>query len=165
MGVAVSGPVTEDPRDQRTGSVLVGAQFALIGLCLLPVGPSLWRMPIVGLVVLVVAAIVGGLALRDMGDDVRVHPVPGADIDLHTSGVYSVVRHPMYSGVLLAALGVTLSSGRVLSLLSVVGLVIVLATKSRLEDRLLAQRFGAPFTEYAARVPALVPAPWRRWRS
>ena len=162
--MAVSGPVAEDPCDQRTGSVLVGAQFALIGLCLLPVGPSLWRLPIVGLLLLVAAAVVGGLALRDMGDDVRVHPVPGADIDLHTSGVYSVVRHPMYSCVLLAALGVTLSSGRVLSLVSLVGLVVVLSVKCRLEDRLLAQRFGASFTEYAARVPALVPAPWRRAR-
>ena len=67
----------------------------------------------------------------------------------------------MYAAVLLACLGVTLSSGRVLSIVSLVLLAGVLAAKMRFEDRLLEARFGWQFAVYASRVPALIPAPWR----
>ena len=150
-------------RTRRAGWALVAAQFVLIGLCLVPVGPVLGsgQLRPVGLVALALAAIVGGLALLAMGSDMRVHPVPGQGAPLHTHGIYAFIRHPMYAAVLLACLGVTLSSGRLLSIVSLVLLAGVLAVKMRFEDHLLEARFGWQFAVYASRVPALVPAPWR----
>lgn len=151
------------PRHRRIGNLLVAAQFILIGLCVLPLGPVIGsgQLRPLGLACLALAAVVGGLALLAMGSDTRVHPVPDAQTPLRMNGIYAWIRHPMYAAVLLACLGVTLSTGRVLSLLSFLALVVVLHVKAQFEDRMLQEKFGWQFAVYASRVPAVVPAPWR----
>ena len=160
-------------RRRRVGNALVVAQFSLIGLCLLPVGPVLFGSGagaaagparVAGLVCLVLAALVGGLAVLALGRDTRVHPVPHAGARLHTNGIYAVIRHPMYAAVLFACLGVTLVTGRLLALLSLIALGVVLHLKSQFEDRMLSAQFGWQFAVYASHVPALVPQPWRSHR-
>ena len=144
---------------RRTGTALVLAQFGLILMCLLPVGPVIGsgQLRPLGLLCLALAAVVGGLALAAMGSDTRVHPVPDATASLRTNGIYAWIRHPMYAAVLLACLSVVLSTGRVLAIVSFGVLVVVLRTKARFEDRMLDEKFGAPYADYAARVPALIP--------
>ncbi len=144
---------------RRTGTALVLAQFGLILMCLLPVGPVIGsgQLRPLGLVCLVLAALVGGLALAAMGSDTRVHPVPDATATLRTNGIYAWIRHPMYAAVLLACLSVVLSTGRVLAIVAFGALVVVLRAKARFEDRMLGEKFGAPYADYAARVPALIP--------
>jgi protein-S-isoprenylcysteine O-methyltransferase Ste14 len=151
------------PRHRRIGNLLVAAQFTLIGLCLIPVGPTLGsgQLRPLGLLCLGLAAVVGGLALLAMGSDARVHPVPAATTPLRISGIYAWIRHPMYASVLLATLGVTLSTGRLLSLVTFLALVGVLHVKAEFEDRMLQEKFGWQFSVYASRVPALFPQPWR----
>lgn len=147
----------------RVGTALVAAQFALLLVCLLPVGPVIGsgQLRPFGLVCLVLAVTVGGFALVAMGTDTKVHPIPDAGANLHTNGIYVWIRHPMYAAVLLACLGVALSTGRVLSILAFLALLIVLHVKGRFEDGLLTEMFGAQYTDYAARVPAMIPQPWR----
>ena len=144
---------------RRTGTALVLAQFGLILMCLLPVGPVIGsgQLRPLGLVCLALAALVGGLALAAMGSDTRVHPVPDSTATLRTNGIYAWIRHPMYAAVLLACLSVVLSTGRVLAIVAFGALVVVLRAKARFEDRLLGEKFGAPYADYAARVPALIP--------
>jgi protein-S-isoprenylcysteine O-methyltransferase Ste14 len=144
---------------RRTGTALVLAQFGLILMCLLPVGPVIGsgQLRPLGLVCLVLAALVGGLALAAMGSDTRVHPVPDATATLRTNGIYAWIRHPMYAAVLLACLSVVLSTGRVLAIVAFGALVVVLRAKARFEDRMLGEKYGAPYADYAARVPALIP--------
>ena len=150
-------------RHRRTGSLLVAAQFSLIGLCLLPVGPTLGagQLRPLGLACLALALVVGGLALLAMGSDTRVHPVPHQTTPLRSTGIYAWIRHPMYTAVLLATLGVTLSGGRVLSLAAFLGLMALLRVKANFEDDRLDERFGWEFAVYASRVPAVVPERWR----
>ncbi len=151
------------PRHRRIGNLLVAAQFSLILLCLLPVGPTVGsgQLRPLGLVCLALALVVGGLALLAMGSDTRVHPVPDGQTPLRINGIYAWIRHPMYAAVLLATLGVTLSTGRVLSLLAFLALVVVLHVKADFEDRMLQEKFGWQFSVYASRVPAMFPQPWR----
>ena len=104
-----------------------------------------------GLVCLALAALVGGFALLAMGSDTRVHPVPDQQTPLRMNGIYAWIRHPMYAAVLLACLGVTLSTGRVTSMLALLGLVVVLYVKADFEDRLLQEKFGWPFAVRLAR--------------
>jgi protein-S-isoprenylcysteine O-methyltransferase Ste14 len=152
-------------RKRLIGTALVVAQFTLLGLVLVPLGPVLWSgLRVAGLVSLGLAALVGLLALLAMGRDLRVHPVPGEQAQLRTNGIYGVIRHPMYLAVLLAALGVVLSTGRLLAVLATVGLVVVLTAKAAFEDMLLQAKFGWQFAVYACRVPAIVPQPWRSHR-
>lgn len=148
----------------RVGSLLVAAQLVLVVACLAPVGPRVdlptW-VALVGLVLLGLGGLVGIAALLAMGRRTRVHPVPAPDAQLHTTGIYAVVRHPMYLAVGLACLGAVLASGRVLGLVAVPLLGALLAAKAAFEDRILSRMFGWQFAVYASRVPAIVPQPWR----
>lgn len=145
-------------RTSRVAAALVAAQFSLIGLCLLPVGPTLGPGARgLGLALLGAAGLVGILAFAALGSDTRVSPVPAQGSTLRTSGIYRVIRHPMYAAVLLACLGVVVSSARVLALVALAALMIVLHLKAGFEDRLLRARYGASFDGYRARVPAILP--------
>ena len=83
---------------------------------------------------------------------------------LSTEGVYSVVRHPLYLGNLLVWAGVATTTGS-LAAVAVTVLVFWIYNERIMlaEERFLHERFGAVFTRWAARTPALLPAPWR-WR-
>ncbi|MBV9343372.1 MAG: isoprenylcysteine carboxylmethyltransferase family protein [Gammaproteobacteria bacterium] len=79
------------------------------------------------------------------------------DHELVRSGPYAWVRHPIYSGLLLALMGDALDVGAPHALL---GLLIVFAGfthKLRIEERVMRQLFGAAYTDYRSAVPALVP--------
>src|SRR4029453_11803615 len=77
--------------------------------------------------------------------------------ELITSGPYALVRHPIYTGLLLALLGSALALGDWRGFL-----VLALAAgpfwlKLRLEERWMRRQFGDAYLEYARRVAALVP--------
>lgn len=59
---------------------------------------------------------------------------------LQVSGVYGLVRHPMYGGLILIGLGWSLASSP-LALVVTAALLLVLEAKSRLEESWLEQRF------------------------
>lgn len=79
------------------------------------------------------------------------------DHQLVRSGPYALVRHPIYSGFLLAMIGSAITIGE---LRGVLGFLIALFAwwqKSRLEDRFLEQEFGSVYTDYRRSVRALIP--------
>ena len=77
-----------------------------------------------------------------------------------STGPYSVVRHPMYTGVLLFFLGTPLLLSSWIGLCSVPALAAVLVVRAVLEELTLAE--GLPgYAEYAARVRfRLIPYVW-----
>ena len=76
---------------------------------------------------------------------------------LLTEGAYAWVRHPRYLEVLVGSLGYAL----VCNYLAAYGVVVFLALSFLvlipLEERELAERFGAAYEEYRRRVPAIFP--------
>ncbi|MGH9481238.1 MAG: methyltransferase family protein [Terriglobales bacterium] len=81
------------------------------------------------------------------------------DHRLVQSGPYRQVRHPLYSGLMLAALGTVLALGVWRALIGAALLWIGFAGRARREDTLLAGQFGAEFDAYRARTGRLAP----RW--
>jgi protein-S-isoprenylcysteine O-methyltransferase Ste14 len=81
---------------------------------------------------------------------------------LISSGPYSVVRHPIYSGVLLAFLGTALLLGGWRSAAALLVMAMALYVKVLREERLLLTLFGDDYAAYQRRVPALVPLLRRR---
>jgi protein-S-isoprenylcysteine O-methyltransferase Ste14 len=77
--------------------------------------------------------------------------------ELIQTGPYSIVRHPIYSGFLLAILGTALVQGEFRSLLALPVAVLGWALKLRLEESFMAQQFGNAYLDYKRRVKALVP--------
>lgn len=79
-----------------------------------------------------------------------------ADAPLVTTGVYGWVRHPMYTGVALGAIA-GLALYRTWTFVFVLGSLVAIARKARIEDALLAARYGPPYERYRETTPAFVP--------
>ncbi|MBZ5618161.1 MAG: isoprenylcysteine carboxylmethyltransferase family protein [Acidobacteriia bacterium] len=82
------------------------------------------------------------------------------DHELVRSGPYSVVRHPIYSGLSLAFLGTALAVGEVRCLIAFVLLVFEFKRKSVLEERFMIEEFGSQYVQYRREVKALIPFAW-----
>lgn len=139
---------------------LVVAQFVfLVLLGFLPWG-SLWPREIATLVIgLVLVALGVGVAVdagARLGRTLTPSPIPKAGGQLVTGGVYGLVRHPIYSGLLVLGAGLAVIGASVLHPLAWIALLSVLMVKSRLEERMLSEQYG-DYAAYAARVGRLVP--------
>ncbi|EQD68326.1 Isoprenylcysteine carboxyl methyltransferase [mine drainage metagenome] len=76
--------------------------------------------------------------------------------ELVTCGPYARVRHPIYSGLVLAGLGTVLALGVMwLPALVLVGLFFVMSAHT--EERMLAEHFPAAYPPYKARTRMLIP--------
>ena len=77
--------------------------------------------------------------------------------ELITSGPYAVVRHPIYTGLLLAFLGSALALGEWRAVLAFALAAGALWRKLRIEERWMRQQFGDAYQAYSRRVAALIP--------
>ena len=77
--------------------------------------------------------------------------------ELVTSGPYGIVRHPIYTGLLLAFAGSGLARPEWRSVLAVAIAFGALWRKLRIEERFMREHFGPAYEAYSARVRALVP--------
>jgi len=74
------------------------------------------------------------------------------------TGPYGIVRHPIYTGILLAIAGLVAAKGTVLGVAGGLAVVIGLWMKARVEERWLRQEIGPDvYDAYRRRVPMLVP--------
>lgn len=84
-----------------------------------------------------------------------------ADHRIVETGPYALVRHPIYSGLILALLATALIKGTLPGLAGVALILAGIVMKARLEEALLREDIGAQaYDAYARRVPMLVPF-WR----
>jgi protein-S-isoprenylcysteine O-methyltransferase Ste14 len=79
------------------------------------------------------------------------------DHELITGGPYSMVRHPIYTGLLLAFVGLAVARGEWRSILGVVIAAGAFWRKLRTEERWMRERFGDRYQTYSQRVSALIP--------
>jgi protein-S-isoprenylcysteine O-methyltransferase Ste14 len=77
--------------------------------------------------------------------------------ELIVNGPYRWVRHPIYTGILLAFLGTALAVGEWRAALAVVLAVAAFWRKLGIEETVMRRQFGEVYTRYAERVPALIP--------
>lgn len=83
------------------------------------------------------------------------------DHPLVTDGVYRWIRHPSYTGGLLAALGVLVALGNAVPVAAFVCTHLPLVLRRvQVEERVLAGHFGEAWRAYAARTWRLVPGLW-----
>jgi protein-S-isoprenylcysteine O-methyltransferase Ste14 len=146
-------------RVHSTGWLLVAAQFVLFAAVLfLPrrAQTSEWLL-ILGGVLAVAGVVVVGLAFVRLGGALTPTPVPLPGAGLRTDGVYGRVRHPIYSGILLIAIGIVVAIGSWWTCAWLVVLVVFFIIKSRWEDRLLAEAYGTDWQEWAEQTGGLIP--------
>ncbi len=73
------------------------------------------------------------------------------------TGPYAIVRHPIYTGLLLSAYAIAALRAAPISLAGAALLTLGWYMKARLEERFLSKDLGAEYEAYRARVPMLVP--------
>jgi protein-S-isoprenylcysteine O-methyltransferase Ste14 len=84
------------------------------------------------------------------------------DHELIRSGPYRWVRHPIYTGLFAALLGSVIALGELRGLIALALFTLAFLRRVALEERLLAEEFGAAYSRYRREVPRLLPSPWRR---
>lgn len=83
------------------------------------------------------------------------------DHELIRTGPYRFVRHPIYTGILLAILGTAIAQGEWRGLVALALITAAFVRKIAIEESFLAQEFGTAYARYQQEVPALVPL--MRW--
>lgn len=84
---------------------------------------------------------------------------------LNTTGLYSLVRHPLYVGNALMWLGPALLPGSwMLAALVLTMIVLFYERVAAAEEAFLGERFGREFATWVTRTPAVWPFPLSRWR-
>jgi protein-S-isoprenylcysteine O-methyltransferase Ste14 len=131
----------------------VSGQILLIALVVVAaVLGSHWTAGLALAIVGVALAVTGGLEMlwggRTLGRALTPYPSPrGSHLE---RGPYRFVRHPMYGGGIVLAVGVALASSPV-ALAPALALVPFLTVKASYEERLLAQA-DPGYSEYLGRV-------------
>jgi protein-S-isoprenylcysteine O-methyltransferase len=82
------------------------------------------------------------------------------DHQLIRGGPYRIVRHPIYTGITLAALGAAFAGGELRSFLGVAVLLFAFKRKSLLEERFMTEAFGDQYKQYRREVKGLIPFVW-----
>jgi protein-S-isoprenylcysteine O-methyltransferase Ste14 len=119
---------------------LVSIQFICIGLILVSGGPFARSLPL--LIVEIAGILLGVWAIIVMGwRNVNVSPLVKRDARLVTRGPYAVIRHPMYSAVLLTIWPLIIDRSSLFRLAVGVILTADLLMKIRYEEGLLKKRF------------------------
>jgi protein-S-isoprenylcysteine O-methyltransferase Ste14 len=140
-----------------------GIAFQMVGYSLLWQGQfwtrSLppWRLA-VSVVLFAFAGLLSWNGARRLGRQWRIDAGLNADHELVRSGVYRVVRHPIYTSMLclLLATGFLITP---LPRFIAAAILFMIGTeiRVRVEDALLASRFGEQFQSYRRAVSAYVP--------
>lgn len=143
----------------RTGSLLVLLQFGLlIGLGLLAAPQAMQgHVALTCWVLLALAGLLGGWTLRhNRLGNFNVHPEPKASGVMVSSGPYRLIRHPMYTTVLLGSAAMACVADQGLAWLLCVALFAVLLAKSSLEEHWLREHY-ATYASYCQRSKRFVP--------
>jgi protein-S-isoprenylcysteine O-methyltransferase Ste14 len=111
-----------------------------------------------GLALVVLGVAVSLWAIATLGRHYDLELEIHRDHELVRNGPYRLVRHPLYTGLGLHFAGACLATG---NLLLIAGTLLVtypaLYLRAKTEERLLRERFGPAYDEYARKVGMLVP--------
>jgi protein-S-isoprenylcysteine O-methyltransferase len=77
--------------------------------------------------------------------------------ELIQSGPYRLVRHPIYSGILLALLGTAIYIGELRGFIAFPLFAAGWRLKARVEESLMLEHFGEQYRDYQRKVKAIVP--------
>ena len=144
----------------QIGWAFVAGQAILLVLLIVLPGASDWPSPfalyLIGRVFFFGGLLLIVIASMRLGTSLTPTPVPTSGGQLKTAGLYSLVRHPIYTGVLAVVIGIIIRSRSFLVL--VVGVVTIgfFYVKSSWEEGQLRRRYP-DYGLYASKTPRFIP--------
>ncbi len=109
-----------------------------------------------GVVLIAVGLLVVVWGAAALGSNLTPFPRPRGEATLVETGPYRFVRHPIYSGVVLAAVGWSIATAAPLALLPTALLALLFDAKSRREEGWLVEEIRG-YAAYRARTRKFVP--------
>lgn len=146
-------------RDKTKGNIFVILQFVFLGLLILMPKQDLWPtegLDYLTLAIWVLGIFVIAISFANLGRSLTANPVPLDRGTLKTSGLYKVVRHPIYLGLLLIAFSIATQGASVWHIVVFGGLSALLHYKASWEEKLLKQKYPE-YASYAKKVGRLLP--------
>ena len=125
---------------RRQGRLFALSAHSLVGLTLI----------VIGLTLTFVAA---STLRRFYSPTLRVR----SDHQLITHGLYRFVRHPLYTGVGLATVGVLVVAASLVGLLILLTLIPLVLNRIRIEENMMTVEFGDAYRAYARGTKKLIP--------
>jgi protein-S-isoprenylcysteine O-methyltransferase Ste14 len=156
-------------RSQATGSRMLQLSFELVAFYLLLTRqglPSFLRMRVLPDLVtthwmaIALAAAGAGLAVwarLSLGTNWSARVTIKQQHELVRTGPYALVRHPIYSGLLVMVLGTAVDIGEVRGFVALALAFTGWFLKSRTEDAFMEQHFGGEYVQYKQQVKGLIP--------
>jgi protein-S-isoprenylcysteine O-methyltransferase Ste14 len=161
-GTAPSRLPTLGPR----GEGWVVGQLVLLGVCVIAGRPGLarieldspfaWTLFVAGLVLLAAGGWLFVAGLRDLGRSLTPLPLPRDTAALVETGIYRWLRHPIYAGLIVAAIGWAVLSASPWALGAALLLLAWLDAKARREEAWLLERYPG-YAAYRARTKRILP--------
>ena len=144
------------------GNLLVLGQFVLIALLILVPNSGLNTgvfstfLVAISLNAMFLGFVILAFSALALGKSLTPHPMPGKNAVLVTDGLYRFVKHPIYSGLILLAFGLTIAGGFFPHSIFFIALVLLLNYKARFEEKLLASTY-AGYAEYSKKTGRFIP--------
>lgn len=142
----------------KRGEEWVFAQFFLLFSILFGVHPIFrWFMTLVGILSTLSGIYFISHAVSDLGELTTPFLSPVKASVVVENGVYRLVRHPMYGGLLLFCGGFSIIAGGVDKMVFTLALAWILNKKADLEEELLLRRHGENYVTYMVDKKKLIP--------
>jgi protein-S-isoprenylcysteine O-methyltransferase Ste14 len=154
---------------KKSAASRVGIALQMLGFACTGFGPTRFVLLAASPAALAIGAAVAllmGLAIasfvaatRAMGANWSVAARMRDDHQLVTWGIFGRMRHPIYAGMALFLLALALALGHEAQLAAGIPLFALgTALRVRVEERLLRDRFGGAYEEYAGRIGRFLPS-------
>lgn len=156
-------------RSQPNGARIFHLVIAMLGFFLLGSGffdagwlgrrflPAHLPLQLTGLVVTIAGCLFAIWARIALGSNWSGRATVKAGHELIVTGPYALVRHPIYTGLLVAALGTGLATGKMRCVVGFMLIILALFIKISQEECLMVQTFPHAYPAYRRRVKALIP--------
>jgi len=163
-GVVKSTERRESASSRASYTVFIIASYLLLFTRKLSVGFLGWRfvressfIEYAGFAITVAGALLAVWARVYIGRNWSSNVTIKQNHELIQGGPYALVRHPIYSGLLLATLGTAITIGEVRGLIALPLSFAGWQMKSMVEERFMREQFGRQYVDYERRVRALIP--------
>ncbi len=160
------GAGTRLPNLGPRGEGWVAGQFVLLGLVAVASVPYLetivpqtlvrWLILVVGGAEMLIGAWAISRAFADLGRSLTPLPRPHAEAEMVARGIYRRIRHPIYAGLILAAVGWATVSGSPPAFAAAAALGGFMDAKARREEAWLTDRYPE-YADYRTRTKRFLP--------
>jgi protein-S-isoprenylcysteine O-methyltransferase Ste14 len=97
----------------------------------------------IGLATLVIGILVVLFGILNLNDNLSPFPSPKKNSELIQNGIYKYIRHPIYSGILIAMTGYSVYAGALEKIAITLAMGVVFYFKSAYEEKLLLKRYAS----------------------